>query len=319
MGKVNNALKMLAILRSRYKVTRKELAEELEVGIREISRYKDDLESAGVYITNIKGKYGGYVLENKDYLLNLELSKEEENSLEYVLEYTKDKSFLYYKELKSAINKIKAVSPKGNTIINKIQTNHKGAKAKIEYEVERKKWLTINDGIINNRKLNIEYKSVQGKSSKRVIRPYALFTYYEANYCIAYCEERKELRQFKLMRIDNIDLLNEKFEKMDFDIDSYLYNTMGLFKDELVKMKLKISYPYAKGFSEVSWIKDEKITDYIDEGYLIYEAECFGKKHIINWIMSMGSNCEVLEPKALKDEIIKEYENILKNIYKGAR
>ena len=168
-------------------------------------------------------------------------------------------------------------------------------------------------------KLNIEYKSAQGKSSKRVIRPYALFTYYEANYCIAYCEERKELRQFKLMRIDNIELLNEKFEKMDFDIDSYLYNTMGLFKDELVKMKLKISYPYAKGFSEVSWIKDEKITDYIDEGYLIYEAECFGKKHIINWIMSMGSNCEVLEPKALKDEIIKEYENILKNIYKGAR
>ena len=121
------------------------------------------------------------------------------------------------------------------------------------------------------------------------------------------------------MIIDNIELLNEKFEKMDFDIDSYLYNTMGLFKDELVKMKLKISYPYAKGFSEVSWIKDEKITDYIDEGYLIYEAECFGKKHIINWIMSMGSNCEVLEPKALKDEIIKEYENILKNIYKGAR
>ena len=33
----------------------------------------------------------------------------------------------------------------------------------------------------------------------------------------------------------------------------------------------------------------------------------------------MGSNCEVLKPKALKDEIIKEYENILKNIYKGAR
>ena len=29
MGKVNNALKMLAILRSRYKVTRKELAEAL--------------------------------------------------------------------------------------------------------------------------------------------------------------------------------------------------------------------------------------------------------------------------------------------------
>ena len=34
MGKVNNALRMLAILRSREKVSRRELAEELEVDIR---------------------------------------------------------------------------------------------------------------------------------------------------------------------------------------------------------------------------------------------------------------------------------------------
>ena len=68
MGKVNNALRMLAILRSRKKVTRKELAEELEVDIRQITRYKEDLEYAGVIITEIKGRYGGYILENKDYL-----------------------------------------------------------------------------------------------------------------------------------------------------------------------------------------------------------------------------------------------------------
>lgn len=62
MGKVNNALRMLAILRSRKKVTRKELAEELEVDIRQITRYKEDLEYAGVTITEIKGRYGGYIL-----------------------------------------------------------------------------------------------------------------------------------------------------------------------------------------------------------------------------------------------------------------
>lgn len=68
---------MLAILRSRGKISRKELADELEVGIREITIYKEDPESVGVTITNINGKYGGYILENKDYLLNLELFKAE--------------------------------------------------------------------------------------------------------------------------------------------------------------------------------------------------------------------------------------------------
>lgn len=117
------------------------------------------------------------------------------------------------------------------------------------------------------------------------------------------------------MRIDSINLLNEKFEKEKFNLDDYLYNTMGLFKDELVKMKLKIKYSYAKGFSEVSWINNEKITDCVDKGYIIYEAECFGKKQIINWIMGKGNNCEVLEPISLREEIIREYENVLKNIY----
>ena len=48
---------MLAILRSRKKVTRKELAEELEVDIRQITRYKEDLEYAGVTITEVTGRY----------------------------------------------------------------------------------------------------------------------------------------------------------------------------------------------------------------------------------------------------------------------
>lgn len=135
MGKVNNALKMLAILRSINKVTRKELAQELEVEIREISRYKDDLESA--------------------------------------------------------VNKIKAASPKDNIINHTVKTNDKSSKAKIEDEIERKKWLTVNDGIINNKKLSIKYQNAQGKYTERIIRSYALFTYYEAIYCIAFCEEKK--------------------------------------------------------------------------------------------------------------------------------
>ena len=318
MGKVNNALRMLAILRSRKKVTRKELADELEVSIREISRYKDDLESAGVNIKNIKGKYGGYILEHKDYLLNLELSKSEEESIDNVVNYIKDKSFPYYKDFKRAVDKIKASNPK-NTISSKIlRISDKSAKAKISYEEERSKWLIINDGIINNKKINIQYKNATGSTTDRVIHPYALFTYYEANYVLGYCENREDIRQFKLMRMGNIKLLDEKFEKVEFDLDDYLNNTMGLFKDELVKMKLKIMYPYAKGFSEVKWINNEIINDYYNEGYIIYEASCYGKKQIINWIMGMGSNCEVLEPIDLKEKIIKEYENIIKNIYNRA-
>ena len=156
MGKVNNALRMLAILRSRKKVTRKELAEELEVDIRQITRYKEDLEYAGVTITDIRGKYGGYILENKDYLLNLELSQKELISLNKAKDFLNGQGLHFYNDLSSAIDKIKAIDPKDNTY-NETVVYSKGIKIKANQEEESEKWLIINDGIINNRKINIKY------------------------------------------------------------------------------------------------------------------------------------------------------------------
>ena len=314
MGKVNNALRMLAILRSRKKVTRKELAEELEVDIRQITRYKEDLEYAGVTITEIKGRYGGYILENKDYLLNLELSDKESLALSKTKDYLKDQGLHFYNDLSSAIEKIKAINPKDNNY-NSESIYSKGIKIKANHEEESEKWLTINDGIINNRKVRIKYMDSKGCCTERIVQPYKLYTYYGSNYFIGKCEERNELRQFKLVRIKNIELLEERFIKDDFDINEYLKNSIGLFKDKTYKIKLKITYPYAMGFKEYSWTEEESIEDYIEKGYLIYNATVEGKTEVIPWIMGMGTACTVLEPLELKDDIIKAYKEIL-NQYK---
>ncbi|CUN90743.1 helix-turn-helix transcriptional regulator [Clostridium disporicum] len=314
MGKVNNALRMLAILRSRKKVTRKELAEELEVDIRQITRYKEDLEYAGVTITEIKGRYGGYILENKDYLLNLELSDKESLALSKTKDYLKDQGLHFYNDLSSAIEKIKAINPKDNNY-NSESIYSKGIKIKANHEEESEKWLTINDGIINNRKVRIKYMDSKGCCTERIVQPYKLYTYYGSNYFIGKCEERNELRQFKLVRIKNIELLEDRFIKDDFDINEYLKNSIGLFKDKTYKIKLKITYPYAMGFKEYSWTEEESIEDYIEKGYLIYNATVEGKTEVIPWIMGMGTACNVLEPLELKDDIIKAYKEIL-NQYK---
>ena len=142
-----------------------------------------------------------------------------------------------------------------------------------------------------------------------------MYTYYGSNYFIGKCEERNELRQFKLVRIKNIELLEDRFIKDDFDINEYLKNSIGLFKDKTYKIKLKITYPYAMGFKEYSWTEEESIEDYIEKGYLIYNAKVEGKTEVIPWIMGMGTACTVLEPLELKDDIIKAYKEIL-NQYK---
>ena len=69
------------------------------------------------------------------------------------------------------------------------------------------------------------------------------------------------------------------------------------------------------GFKEYSWTEEESIEDYIEKGYLIYNATVEGKTEVIPWIMGMGTACNVLEPLELKDDIIKAYKEIL-NQYK---
>ena len=314
MGKVNNALRMLAILRSRRKVTRKELAEELEVGIREITRYKEALEYAGVTITEVKGRYGVYILENKDYLLNLQLSNLEELSLIKAKEYLKDQGLHFYNDLSSAVEKIKAVKPKVNEDIHE-EIYSKGIKIRANHEEESNKWLTINDGIINSKKIRITYTNSNGEASDRVIHPYRLYTYYGSNYFVGFCEDKQELRQFKLVRTKNIELLNEKFDKPNFDLKEYLGKAIGIFKDKSYNIKLKIDYPYAQGFKEYHWVDNEEVEDHIEEGFIIYRATVEGKTQVIPWIMGMGTSCEVLEPLDLKEDIIAAFEEVL-NKYK---
>lgn len=314
MGKVNNALRMLAILRSRRKVTRKELAEELEVGIREITRYKEALEYAGVTITEVKGRYGGYILENKDYLLNLQLSNLEELSLIKAKEYLKDQGLHFYNDLSSAVEKIKAVKPKVNEDIHE-EIYSKGIKIRANHEEESNKWLTINDGIINSKKIRITYINSNGEASDRVIHPYRLYTYYGSNYFVGFCEDKQELRQFKLVRTKNIELLNEKFDKPNFDLKEYLGQAIGIFKDKSYNIKLKIDYPYAQGFKEYHWVDNEEVEDHIEEGFIIYRATVEGKTQVIPWIMGMGTSCEVLKPLDLKEDVIAAFEEIL-NKYK---
>lgn len=72
-----------------------------------------------------------------------------------------------------------------------LNSNDKSTEAKLIYKEEREKWLVINDGIINNKKIIIKYQNANGKTSDRIVHPYAMFTYYEANYIVGYCESKK--------------------------------------------------------------------------------------------------------------------------------
>lgn len=77
MSKFSNLLRLLILLKSKKHMKTKELAEALGVSERIIRKYISDLAEADINVESIPGPTGGFELICYDYLLNLDINKEE--------------------------------------------------------------------------------------------------------------------------------------------------------------------------------------------------------------------------------------------------
>lgn len=314
VSRVSNALRMLILLKSRGKMKIKDIAEELEVSKREVRRYKDDLEMAHIHIESIPGKYGGYVYKDKDYLLYDNLTKEEFSIILTSIYQLQQTNAIYCTDCKILFDKINAI--KNMYWCSKASYTKcfvKSIKPTIDCIRHKSLWFDLTASIVKHTKMQIKYKGINGNVSKRVIRPYCIFQYKEDLYCIAYCEYRNEIRQFKISRIKKYEILTKKFDKdKNFKVEEYMDNCFGIYKDDEIDLVLKIKYPMATIIKEKQWTTNQQIVEKDD--HIIFKAKMKGKTEIKSWILSMGSDVEVMHPLEFRQEIIKDLKQIL-NIY----
>jgi len=312
MSRVSNAINMVKLLNKNGPMKVKDLARELEVSERMIKTYKEDLEKSGFYICSKSGPDGGYYLDMPLELSFIGITKEEIDTLKMVNELIKSKDYPHAPVFERFTQKILNFSSN----LGEIRLFSKNVvRPNLVKEKELKSWEIINKAIKERKKLKINYKPLEKKSDSedtRIIHPYGVFEHDLAVYLFGYCELRKDLRYFKLSRIQQISILDERF-KVDkkININEKLNSSFGIMNDELIKFKVEISYPFSQLVKERGFSKDYSITD-IDEDKIIYEAEMTGYKEIKSWILSMGKYARVIEPIELREEIKKDIEYLNK-------
>ena len=65
MNRTNLCIRMLQLLKARGKMNTTQLATELEVNPRNIREFKKELVLAGYNVEEVKGRYGGYILNDE--------------------------------------------------------------------------------------------------------------------------------------------------------------------------------------------------------------------------------------------------------------
>lgn len=313
MSKSANVLKMLMLLRSRRKMKIKELSDKLEVKPRMIRQYKDELEQLGVYVESDRGRYGGYYIGTDNNIFNLGITEEEFSVLKNAESYLEQEGFMFIDEYEIILDKIKS-SLKDDEDYKGVSGLVLDSIPNVDLKEEKLKYIELQEAIVTSTKVEMDYFSLSSGVTSRVLQPYAMYVYQGFWYVMGYCELRNEVRQFKLSRIKELELLDEKFSKPeDFSLSEYMENCVGIRYDkDSFEVKLKIDFPMSIKVSERVWVKNQEIS-FNEDDSIIFEAEMTGLDDITNWVLGMGSSVEVIEPQRLKARVKEEARKIVEN------
>ena len=297
-------------------VSREELASFLETNPRNILEFKKEIETAGYLIESVRGKEGGYMLKEDGIFPSLALSEEEKQAIDQVLTYLKKQSnFEALTIFEEAMYKCKA------------KQFHLAKENRTIYLEESRKRLNEHE---NQMLKNIQYAKniqkeitclyVKGNSKdfeKRILRPYEIIVNAEGFYVLAEDLTPKKMHKIKLFKIteermQEVVITNKNFSRdPEFKVSKYI-GEYALMKDAY-EVKLKISGLSARLVNEQEI--ENTIEKYWSEEALIIRFVMEGKYRLKNFILSLGSDCEVLEPASLKEEIIEELNTSLE-LYK---
>jgi len=167
----------------------------------------------------------------------------------------------------------------------------------------------VNDAAINRKSIEIVYYTMsRKKETRRRVDPYRIWFFNGTFYLIGLCHMRNEVRIFALDRIKMLHQTKESFEvREDFTLEDFMGPSFGVYQGESINIKVWFHPDVAGYIKEKIWHESQQIHPQ-DDGSIIFEAEVAGTDEIRFWIMTWGSQAEVLAPASLREEIRAEAE-----------
>lgn len=274
------------------------MAEHFEVSTRTIYRDIEALSLAGIPIYTNKGRGGGISLV-ENYILKQSMFSEEEQK--EILTSLQSLTAISALDIEPILNKLTVIFNKES--MNWIDVDFSGwGRA----NNEREKFKLIKEGIINRKLISFNYFNSYGEKSKRIVEPLKLLFKGQGWYLYAFCRNRNDFRIFKMTRIRDLNILKENFER---DTPKDIWKDFDINKAKTIEIVLKIDKKMAyRVYDEF----DEDLIEKQEVGNFIVSVSVPEGDWIYGYILSFGSNAEVIEPESVRNKIIKDFKEGLK-------
>ena len=285
--KDNRLFRILYYILEKGRVTANELADKFEVSVRTIYRDIDSISSTGIPIYALQGKGGGIEIA-EDFVLNKSLlSENEKQQIMSALQGVDNTTIQHENEL---LTKLSALFKMKNTSWIEVDFNNWQ-----NNKLYEKAFNDIKSAILSKNIISFTYFSSNEKETSRSVKPVRLIFKSQDWYLYALCLLRNDFRYFKLSRIKNLEIHEEKFEDSFDDV---------ILKKEIPnnhKVRIKVKFNRKVAFRVYDELNGEITED--DDGNLYTEIEIPNDYNLYNYIFSFGDGAEVLEPKDIRMQI----------------
>jgi predicted DNA-binding transcriptional regulator YafY len=298
MMQMNRLFEIVYILLNKKTTTAKELAEKFEVSVRTIYRDIDMLSSVGIPIYASQGKGGGISLL-EDYILNKSvLSEEEQNEILFALQSL---TVTQNPETDRVLSKLSSLFNKSKTNWIEVDLSPWGSDKN-----KRCEFTLLKDAILNHQIVEFTYFNSSGEKSTRKVEPLKLIFKVNAWYLKGFCLTKDEYRTFKISRMFHVEITQESFKYRSPDevsIDEKDQNSQNWIHVQLL-ISPQGAYRVFEEFTENEIIKNQ-------DGTFIVETSLPEGEWLLHYILSFGTNIEVLAPENIREMIQGKLEDII--------
>lgn len=297
--KTERLFEITFILLEKKSATAKELAERFGVSVRTIYRDLDILSACGIPVYTEQGRHGGIYLIEK-YALNKTLLTDAEQS--QVVMALQSLQATGQEDVAAPLSKLKGIFQKNIEDWIEIDFSSWGSSGE-----EKELFSMIRESIRQSRPLEFTYVNTQGESSLRTVEPYKLVFKGQSWYLSAFCRTKKEIRIFKLSRMEQPKIVDGFFTRQMQTVSGEDEHEKIEQAARSVKVKLKLDA------SEGWRVMDEFRGDILETGedYYIIEKQIEDAAWLLPYLLGFGDRLEILEPTELRDRYVKLLKRML--------
>lgn len=290
---------MVTYLQGRRVVRAEELAQHFEISERTVYRDIAALSEAGVPVVGEAGV--GYSLVKGYHLPPVMFTADEAMALavgeDLVKQFT-DQSLAT--PMATALLKIRSVLPRDrqDDLDRLAASTAIEGRARWPGRIDSRTLLPIHQAVVSRRVLRLCYRSRTGEETHRDVEPLGVVYYGDAWYLVAWCRLRSEYRHFKLERVQELQVLAERFAPRS---ESTLRQHLDEEREHVARVPVRLWFADCA----MERARRESFTGFTTEaaapgGGCVVTLNAYSIEWLAGWVLSFGGRAEALDPPELR-------------------